>query len=189
MRAWVDGKREIGLSIEDPVGGAESLESLPADRHGETSGRLLLLAQFAHQGARGNTGEDVGELEVLFQAGEVEARAMAVLHVGDGRKPSAATCHLQALIKSGDIHGGLATQRKAGDGEAVGVHLRKRDNVVQAAQGVPDAFPHERPVRVLEFVLADVGRNNDITPLDEFAAIPIRAGAMHDLLAAASVTI
>ena len=54
----MDGEGEVGLGVEDAVGGTDFLECLAVDRHGEPAGRPLLLTQFTDEQARGNAGED-----------------------------------------------------------------------------------------------------------------------------------
>ena len=93
----------------------------------------------------------------------------------------------EPLVEGGDIHRGLSAQRQARDGEAGGVHFRQRNDVIEATERVPGALAHEGPVGVLQVVLADVGRDDHIAPVNQRAAIPVEAGAVHDLLAAAAV--
>ena len=159
----------------------------PGNPNGESSRGPFLLPDFHDEGAWSDTGEDVGEIELLFQPREIPAGAVAILHVRHRGQPSAAAGGPDPLIQRGHIHGGLPSKRKPRNGKPVGVHLGPGLQVIKAPERIPDPLPHQRPLGMLQLVLADI-RGNDSTPHPrQCRSIPVKALPVHHLAAGAPV--
>ena len=189
MAARVDFELCLPGSGKELIGLADFVERSVADMHRKTAGRAFLFAEFEDQGAGGDAGEDVGEIEVLFEAGEVPARAVTLLHVVHGGEPTAAAGKFHPLIQGANIHGSFASERKPDNREPIRVDLGTSDQDIEAPERVPGAFAHQSPVGLLEGMLADIGCDDDIAHFGQGPPIPVQAATADDVLACAAVTV
>ncbi len=104
MPAVVNVQKHFVLCFENLVSRLNLFQRSAGDFDGEAAGGFFQQAVFQHEGARGDEGEDVAEVEVLLQTGEVPARSVTVFHVLDRRQPTAADGDFETLVQSGDIH-------------------------------------------------------------------------------------